>query len=82
MVHTDTDTWLGQKKWIMPSAATEMNLGIIILSEVTEEDEKMHDSSYEESKKWTYLQNRNRLTDVENKLMFTKGGKERPGGTN
>jgi restriction endonuclease S subunit len=28
----------------MPSAATEMNLGIIILSEVTEKDEKMHDS--------------------------------------
>ena len=24
--------------------------------------------------KWTYLQNRNRLTDVENKLMVTRGG--------
>ena len=23
--------------------------------------------------KWTYLQNRNRVTDVENKLMVTKG---------
>ena len=23
--------------------------------------------------KWTYLQNRNRLTDFENKLMITKG---------
>ena len=23
--------------------------------------------------KWTYLQNRNRLTDTENKLMVTKG---------
>ena len=23
--------------------------------------------------KWTYLQNRNRLTDIENKLMVTKG---------
>ena len=23
--------------------------------------------------KWTYLQNRNRLTDTENKLMITKG---------
>ena len=26
--------------------------------------------------KWTYLQNRNRLTDVENKLMVNKGGRE------
>ena len=25
--------------------------------------------------KWTYLQNRNRLTDIENKLMVTKGGR-------
>ena len=23
--------------------------------------------------KWTYLQNRNRLTDIEDKLMVTKG---------
>ena len=27
--------------------------------------------------KWTYLQNRNRVTDVENKLMVTSGDKER-----
>ena len=26
--------------------------------------------------KWTYLQNRNRLTDIENKLMATKGERE------
>ena len=33
---------------------------------------------YVESKilnKWTYLQNRNRLTDIENKLLLTKGEK-------
>ena len=30
--------------------------------------------------KWTYIQNRNRPTDVENKLMVTKG--ERWGGIN
>ena len=30
--------------------------------------------------KWTYLQKRNRLTDIENKLMVTKG--ERGGGIN
>ena len=30
--------------------------------------------------KWTYLQNRNRVTDVENKLMVSRG--EWGGGTN
>ena len=36
--------------------------------------------SYENSKvrKWTYLQNRNRVTDEQNKLRVTKG-KERGG---
>ena len=29
--------------------------------------------------KWTYLQNRNRVTDVENELMVTKGGKGEEG---
>ena len=42
---------------------------------------------YVESKiwyKWTYLQKRNRLTDIENKLMVTKGEGEggREGGAN
>ena len=36
-----------------------------------------YDSTYVESKKkwykWTYLQNRSRLTDIENKLRITKG---------
>ena len=30
--------------------------------------------------KWTYLQNKNRLTDIENKLIVTRG--ERKGGIN
>ena len=33
--------------------------------------------------KWTYLQNRNRFTDIENKLMVTKGesgGRDKLGG--
>ena len=29
--------------------------------------------------KWTYLQNRNSLTDIDNKLMVTKGERERGG---
>ena len=30
--------------------------------------------------KWTYLQNRNRLTDIENKLIVTKGDSGERGG--
>ena len=29
--------------------------------------------------KWTYLQNRNRLTDTENKFTVTKGEREKKG---
>ena len=29
--------------------------------------------------RWTYLQNRNRLTDIENKLLATKGERGRKG---
>ena len=36
-----------------------------------------YDTTYRQTlkkwNKWTYLQNRNRLTDIENKLMVTKG---------
>ena len=53
-----------------------MNLEIIILSEVsqTEEDKYQIMSFVCGSKKWyrwTYLQNRNRLTDIENQLIAT-----------
>ena len=40
------------------------------------EEDKYHMVSYVESKiwhKWTYLQKRNRPTDIENKFMVTKG---------
>ena len=51
---------------------------MIMLSEVSHaEQEKYHMTSlWTESKKklyqWTYLQNRNRLTDLENELMVTE----------
>ena len=32
--------------------------------------------------KWTYLQNRNRLTDIENKLKVTRGESGKGGGIN
>ena len=54
-----------------------MGLEIIVLSEVSHRKENIiwyH--LYVESKnklyKWSYLQNKSRLTDIENKLMVTK----------
>ena len=60
----------------MPFAATWMNLEMIILSH-TEKDK--YDvilfiwGILKKWYKWTYLQNRNRLTNIENKFMATKG---------
>ena len=69
-----------KKNEIMPFAAAWMELGIIILSEVSQkEKDKYHKDRYHlymESKTWherTCLQNRNRLTDVQNRLTVAKG---------
>ena len=72
-----------KKNEMMPFAAIWMDLEITILSEVSQtEKNKYHDITYmwnlKKWYKWTYLQNRNRLTDFKNKLMVTKG--ERLGG--
>ena len=73
-----------KKSEILPLAATWMQLEIIILSEVSQTEKDKYDITYMWNlKKWykrTYLQNRNRLTDMENKLMVTKG--ESGGGMN
>ena len=68
----------------MPFAAIWMDLEIIILSELDSERQTSYDITYmwnlKKWYKWTYLQTRNRLTDIENKLMVTKGewrGKEK-----
>ena len=60
----------------MPFAATWMDLEIIILNEVSQRKISIWYHSYVGSslkkKKWTSLQNRNRLRDIENKLTVTK----------
>ena len=76
-----------KKNEVMPFAAIWMDLEIIILSEVSQTEK---DKYYmillicgsKKQYKLTYLQNRNRLTDIENKLMVTKGacgGKDKLG---
>ena len=59
----------------MPFAATWMGLEIIILSEDSQTGKQiLYDITYMWTlNKWTYLQNRNRVIDIENKLMVTKG---------
>ena len=57
-----------------------MDLEIVLLSEVsqTEKDKYMISlicGILKKMYKWSYLQNRNRVIDVENKLMVTKGEK-------
>ena len=61
----------------MPLAATWMDLEIIILSEISQRKTNIiwyH--IYVESKKmiqWTYIQNRNRPTDIKSNLWLPKG---------
>ena len=66
-----------KKNEIMSFPATWMDLEIVILSEVSQRKTNIiWYCFYVESKKlyqWTYLQNINRVTKVENKLMVTRG---------
>ena len=65
----------------MPSAAIWMDRETIILSEVSQPEKKINDIAYmwnikQKKNERTYLQNRNRSTDLENKLMVNKGERE------
>ena len=67
-----------KKNEVVPFAATWMDLEIITLSELSQKEKDKHYIChlYIESKiwhKWTYLQNKNRLTDVENRFVVAKG---------
>ena len=62
---------------IMPLATTWMDLEIILLSEISQAKTviiwyHLYMESKKKRCKWTYLQNRNRPTDIENKLMVPK----------
>ena len=67
---------------IMPFGATWMDLDIVIMSEVSQtQKDKYHMilvtcGSYKKGTKWAYLQNRCRITDIENKRMVTMDGGE------
>ena len=69
-----------KKNEIMPFEETWMDLEIIILTEVSQRKTKIiWYSLYVESKKkklykWTYLQNRKRLADLENELTVNRRG--------
>ena len=67
--HRMADCSVITKNYIMPFAATWMDLEIITLNEISQTQTPYH--LYVESKirqNWIYLQNRKRLTDIENTL--------------
>ena len=74
-----------KKNEMMLFAATWVDLENTILSKVRQRKTNIicyhsHvESNFKKWYKWTYLQNRNRLTDIENKLMVTKGETYRGG---
>ena len=73
--HIHNEILANRKNKIMLFAATWMNLEITILSYISQTIATWY-HLYVESKirhKWTYLQNRNRPTDTENRLEVTQG---------
>ena len=58
---------------IMPYAAALMDLEMIILSEVRQTEKGKYYMIEIICEKWTYLQYRKRLTDINNKLQLPKG---------
>ena len=67
-------------EWSNTFAVPWVDLQVVILSEESQKEEDKHLCShlYVESKmwpKWTYLWNRNRLTNIENRRHCPKGGR-------
>ena len=66
------------EEWNNAICSNMTDLEIILLSEVCQtEKDKYHDTTYKKAKKkwykWTYLQNRSRILDRENKVIVTEG---------
>ena len=66
---------------VMPFTATWMELEIVILSETnqTEKDKYyiLNNWNLKKGYRWIYLQKINRIMDVEDKFMVTRGNKHR-----
>ena len=69
-----------KKNEIMSLAAKRKDLEITRLIEVSQTEVSVKKRKLKKGYKWTYMQNRNRLTDIENKVMINKGESE--GGIN
>ena len=67
-----------EKSEIMPTAATRMDLEIVILSEVSQRQIYHLYVEFKKWYKWTYLQNRNWLTNLESSLMVGLAAKSCP----
>ena len=71
--------WATKKNKIMPFAATQTDFGDCYTKWRKSDRERQTSCNLiyiwnlKQWYKWTYLQNRNRVTDVENKLTITKG---------
>ena len=76
-IHIYNEILLSLKKnTIMPFAASWMDIKIIILSEVSQTKTNILPICgilKKTKKQVNYLQNKNRPTDIENRLMATKG---------
>ena len=71
-----------KKNEVIPFVATRMDLEIFILSEVSQTEKQIPCRILEKLYKWIYLQNRNRLTDIGKKTVYSyqsgvEGGRRR-----
>jgi len=74
--HTQKHDSAIKKNEILPFAAMWMKLQNIILIEIRQILYGITYVEYKKEYKWMYIQNRNRFTDRENKLVDTKGERE------
>ena len=66
-----------ERNKIMAFAATRMDLEIIILSEISQVGDITYTWNLKKRYKWTYLQNRHTLIDLETKPKGLPKGKRR-----